>query len=97
MILPLLILALFSGCGECTRCDQEMDRTRNQIGDPDAKEFRREGHILTETWFYWEDDRSVVFLWDERDCSCDVSTYLFEGEETRELHFETRGSDLFKP
>ncbi len=96
-LLPLILLALLSGCGDCRRCDREMDRTRNESGDPDAKELRRDGHILTETWLYWEEERSVVFLWDERDCSCDVSTYVFEDDASTELRFETSGSSFLGP
>lgn len=98
----LLAIPLLAGCSDCLRCEQEMDRTRIQMGDPEASEFRRDGNILTETWFYYEDARSVVFLWDDRDCSCNVSVYIFEGGEARaapvaEFRFDTARSAFFRP
>ena len=95
-ILPLILIASLAGCGECLRCEQEKDRTRTQMGEPSEKSTRVDGNIVTETWIYWEDNRSVVFLWDDRDCSCDVSVYDFEDPEPLAT-FNTRGSSFFKP
>ncbi len=78
LVLVLAASALLAGCGDCVRCDKEQDRTLSEWGPPDETESRRDGHLITETWFYWERDRSVVFLWDERDCSCSVNEYSFE-------------------
>lgn len=90
LICLLAIGTALPGCGDCPRCEKEQDRVRTQLGTPDETESRRDGHLVTETWFYWESERSVVFLWDERECSCGVSEYDFsEGAATATLHFET--------
>jgi hypothetical protein len=92
-LLALAVASLLAGCGDCVRCDQEQDRKLAEWGTPDETESRRDGHLLTETWFYRETKRSVVFLWDERDCSCSVSEYTIEadGAAAATLHFETAG------
>ncbi len=98
-LIPFLLLALITaltGCGECLRCDQEKDRTRTEMGEPSEKSTRVDGNIATETWIYWETDLSVVFLWDERDCSCDVSVYDFE-EDAVLSDIHTLGSSFFRP
>ena len=97
-ILPAVVL---TGCSDCLRCDKEQDRVLTQMGPPEETESRRTGHVVTETWYYWEESRSVVFLWDERDCSCSTSTYVFDDggkrEEEPRLSFRTSGSSFFKP
>lgn len=97
LAIVLIAAALLSGCGDCLRCEREMDRARTELGEPEATEQRRDGNIVTETWFYYEQNRSQVFLWDDRDCSCSVNTYLFEDGVAEALHFETVGGDFFKP
>lgn len=93
----LLILVVgLAGCGDCLRCDQERDRTLTQTGEPDERSTQVDGHIMTETWIYWEESRSVVFLWDDRDCSCDVSVYDFETDALLS-GIRTHGSSFFKP
>ncbi len=94
--LLLVLASTFAGCGECLRCDQEKDRRRTEMGEPSEKSTRVDGHIATETWIYWESDLSVVFLWDERDCSCDVSVYDFE-EDAVLSDIHTLGSSFFRP
>ncbi|MCB1163820.1 MAG: hypothetical protein R3C71_13770 [Candidatus Krumholzibacteriia bacterium] len=99
-LLTLGLVAAASGCSECLRCDKEQDRVLTQMGPPEETESRQTGHLVTETWYYWEQNRSVVFLWDDRDCSCSTSTYVFEdgkrGDEPA-LSFHTSGSSFFKP
>ncbi len=98
-LIPFLFIALITGlagCGECLRCDQEKDRIHNEMGEPSENSTRVDGHIATETWIYWETNLSVVFLWDERDCSCDVSVYDFT-EDTALSEIHTWGSSFFKP
>ena len=106
LLLP--ILTLLAGCS-CKHCEQEQDRFLGQWGEPEETELSRSGHLLTETWYYWEDSRTVVFFWDDRDCACDVSTYTFtpaerEGAEPGEepepaltLHFRTARTNPFRP
>jgi len=98
-LLCLLAAAAFlPGCGDCVRCEKEQDRVLAEQGVPDESESRRDGHFITETWFYWEQERSVVFLWDERDCSCSVSEYDFSaGAAAVELHFETANRTHHQP
>jgi len=85
-------LALSAGCA-CKRCDQERERITLEWGDPEERTVERTGHLITETWFYWEQNGSVVFLWDDRDCACDVSSYHFEDDDaTREVRFNTHST-----
>jgi len=93
LILALAAGTLLAGCGECVRCDKEQDRVLAERGTAEETESRRDGHLITETWFYWEQGRSVVFLWDERDCSCSVSEYTIETDGSAQplLHFDTAG------
>jgi hypothetical protein len=76
--LLLAVLVLCSSC-DCRRCEREQDRMLTQWGDPERREITKVGHLVTETWFYDSNSRSVDFLWDERDCGCDVDTYTFAG------------------
>ncbi len=95
-ILLALAAGLLAGCGDCVRCDKEQDRVLTEMGTPEETESRRDGHLITETWFYWEENRSVVFLWDERDCSCSVDHYDFAEGGAAALHFETRGGAPYR-
>jgi hypothetical protein len=94
LILPsclALAAALLAGCDDCVRCEKEQDRVLTELGPPEETESRRDGHFITETWFYWEASRSVVFLWDDRECSCSVNHYEIEadGAARPALRFET--------
>ncbi len=80
VILTLPALLILAGCA-CKRCEQEQDRILVQWGEPEQTELQQDSHLFTETWYYWEVGRTVIFLWDDRECSCDASTYTFTPEE----------------
>jgi len=90
-------LSLTLGCA-CKRCEQEKERLVTQWGRPESSEVARSGHLITETWFYTEAERSVIFQWDERECGCDVNTFFFDdGEPAGEFSFSTRTSMPTRP
>ena len=66
--------------------------------DPAPLEPRLLG--LTEPWFYWQDNETVVFFWDERECSCEMSIYELGGsraETPKESRFSTSRSTPYSP
>ncbi|MCP4550106.1 MAG: hypothetical protein GY835_26905 [bacterium] len=73
----LLLAAFMAGCA-CHRCDQDRERMQSEIGSPEDIEIVAQGDRTTETWFYWSLGRSVVFYWDEDECSCSVNTFTYE-------------------
>ena len=95
----LLIVAALpaSGC-HCWRCERERERTLIGWGEPEERTVERSGHFFTETWFYWDSRRTVVFLWDDRECTCSVDTYVFdEGGVTQTLGFRTASPYPLRP
>ena len=81
--LLLALLVLLPAC-KCRHCEREQDRLLTQWGSPEIQEVRKDDHLVTETWRYPATDRTVVFLWDDRDCSCNVSTYSIPGSREEE-------------
>ena len=73
-----LYLVFLAGCS-CRHCDQERERTVLERGEPLDREVERDGTLFTEAWYYWQDDLTVIFFWDERDCSCEMSIYEIGG------------------
>ena len=78
-LLALLVLLLVLPACACRHCEREQDRLLTQWGHPEQREIRKDDNLVTETWRYPSSDRTVVFLWDDRDCSCNVSTYSIPG------------------
>ena len=79
MIIPMLMLLFLVGCYDdsCVMCQDEIDMTVANRGDPEEIEKFDSGNYHSWTFWYWSQGYSITFTFSDDSCDCETSTYTF--------------------